>query len=168
MTAQKAPGDRATDGEGPAARRAFCGYCGLEADPGEDAVSRVCDRCGMGLLLRAASAAAPRAGEAFLVVDELMAIRALSREAEQLLGATETAVVGRPVTDVLAPAGRTRAASSVTAAIAAAMRQGAAETTVAMRPQGGFGPHFLARVVACEPGPAALVVVAERIPPPLG
>src|SRR4051812_34073584 len=83
----------------------FCGHCGRSPDPENEAqASRVCSKCGMGLLLQAPIETAPTPKDPFLVVDGSLTICALSRQAEKLLGVAETEVVNRHIADFLVPA----------------------------------------------------------------
>ncbi len=66
--------------------------------------TRVCPRCGMGLLLSAASDVAPTREDPFLVIDGALTIRAVSERAEELLGLAETEAVNEHVLNYLAPA----------------------------------------------------------------
>lgn len=145
----------------------FCGYCGEPPAPAAARAARVCERCQMGLLLCAAADAAPNAGEAFLVVDELLTIRAVSRDAERLLHQPETSLVSRQVGEVLAPAGVAPAAGSrLTALLASAARDGALvqePIRAAVRPSDAYGVRFGIRIVGCRPGPAALLVFEEAL-----
>ncbi|HEY5318468.1 MAG TPA: hypothetical protein VIJ20_10835, partial [Solirubrobacteraceae bacterium] len=84
----------------------FCGHCGTRpsatAAPATNA--RVCESCGLGLLLETAAATAPDAGGAFLVLDSSLSVCAVSRRAEKLLATTETDAVNHHVTELLVPA----------------------------------------------------------------
>jgi len=163
MTHREARDDRARDGKGSVRHRSFCGYCGEAADDVIRARTRVCDRCEMGLLLSAGDDSVPRPDEPFVVVDELMAVRAVSRNAEDLLGAAETALVGRHVGDLLVPAELMRTEPTLPRLIAQAMRSEEFGASAILRPRGDFGVRFAVRVVGCRPGPAALIVVTERL-----
>ena len=136
----------------------FCGYCAHPVEDAGSVTSRVCPRCSMGLLLGAPADVAPRPGDAFLVVDELLRIRAVSRAAERLLSSRERALVGRQVCEVLtsaevAPAGGV----TLPALIACAMRDETSRARAAIRPRDVYGIRFGACIAACRPGPAALL-----------
>ena len=148
--------------EGPVV--SFCGYCaarGSTRDGGEG--SRVCGECSMGLLLEAAAEVAPAAADPFVVVDGTMAVRAVSRSAERLLGISETTAVDRHVGDLLESVddepGRARGLGSAIAAATASDTVG----ELAVRPRAAFGVRWWARIAPCVPGPSALVVLVERI-----
>ena len=148
---------------------AFCGYCGVHASPDalESGKSRVCEHCRMGLLLSAEGGLAPTPGDAFLVVDEVLAVRALSARAEKLLDVPETAAVNRQVTELLAPADTSpQARASLPALLAQARLGGPAagdQLQVSVRPPDVFGVRYLARIGPCRPGPATLVVLTEDL-----
>ena len=86
---------------------AFCSHCGTRpTTPVNHAVpgSRVCGDCGLGLILEAAEDVAPHAGDAFLVLDRVLSVCAVSRGAEHLLATSEPDAVNRHVTELLMPA----------------------------------------------------------------
>ncbi len=154
--------------EGARPEATFCGYCGKEA-PGrapESTGSRVCEHCRMGLLLSAEAGIAPTPTDAFLVVDEVLAVRALSARAERLLDVPETAAVNRQVSALLVPADTSPQARASLPALIAQARVGgpaAGELQVSVRPPDVFGVRYLARIGPCRPGPATLVVLAEEL-----
>src|SRR6185437_2857745 len=59
--------------EAPAPLVAFCSHCGARPAAMPDGIaagrSRVCESCGLGLILESSADAAPSAGDAFLVLD---------------------------------------------------------------------------------------------------
>src|SRR5581483_2186473 len=79
----------------------FCSHCGERHGETD---SRVCPSCGLGLLLGAESKAAPRVGDAFLIVDRSLSVQALSATAEHKLGVRETQAINRHITELLIPA----------------------------------------------------------------
>jgi hypothetical protein len=147
-------------------RVTFCGYCatrfeGIAADPG----SRVCPVCTMGLLVQAAKDVVPHPDQAFVLVDEGLAVCGLSRRAERVLRINETMAVGRHVADLLADvqaAADIEPGRSFMDALAAAVH-GQARTEVALRPRRTSGARWWARIVPCEPRPAAMIVLTERL-----
>jgi len=149
----------------PAAPRvAFCGHCGKPPADGlvPQVGSRVCIRCNLGLLLDAPAAIAPKANEAFVVVDRALAVCGLSRRAEKVLGVREVDVVDRHVTDLLIPADAESAAGrphGLSAVLVAATLGSEEPATMVLRPADEFGVRFTARVGPCGPSPGALVVL---------
>lgn len=140
----------------------FCGHCA--AAPADAAVSetRVCERCGLGLILEAPPETAPTPQDAFMVVDSGLSVRALSRRCERLLGASEPDVVGRHLSDLLAPAdAETPAAHGLYGLLLVAATGAEEPTTVAVRPAGEFGVRFWARLSTCGPSTAALVLLFD-------
>lgn len=141
----------------------FCGHCGLPPAASVDgARSRVCGRCGLGLVLRAAADVAPRADDPFLVIDSTLSVCAVSARAEELLGTDETQAVHRHVSDFLVPADAN--ASSVdnllVALVDAACGSGQPRTAI-VRPRQEFGVRFRARIGPCGPPLAALLVLTD-------
>jgi hypothetical protein len=141
----------------------FCGHCGrppLEADI--QPASRVCTRCGLGLLLSAPPDAAPTPDDPFVLVDGQLSICALSRLAEQLLLTTETDVVNRHIGDLLVPADIEVGGPEALVNLLAHAARGEGQTHhVVLRPAQEFGIRFWARVGPCGPPRAALVVLAD-------
>src|SRR3712207_6311502 len=115
--------------------RTFCGYCGHPVEDDRARGSRVCPRCSLGLLITAPADVAPQPDDAFLVVDELVRIRAVSRTAERLLRSSEQALVGRQVGEVLTSA-EVAPTTGVTlsALIAHAVRDETSRASAAVRP----------------------------------
>jgi hypothetical protein len=121
----------------------------------------------MGLLLRAPSHSAPAEHETFLVVDDLLRIRAVSRGAERLLGIHETHLIDSQIGEVLAPAEATPDGSARLAALVARVASRAAPhegaQMIAVRPRDTFGVRYAARIGPCAPEPAVLIVLGERL-----
>lgn len=149
-----------TPAAGP--RAVFCSHC-AKAPPGgvaPDVGSRVCTSCGLGLLLEAAPALAPGPRDAFLVVDRSLAVHALSRRAEKLLGLREIDALDKHVTDLLVPADAEAAGPHHLSALLVEAATGADEVTdTVVRPAEEFGVRFAARVGPCGPAPGALMVL---------
>jgi hypothetical protein len=124
--------------------------------------SRVCARCGLGLMVSAPPDAAPTAADPFLLVDGQLSICAVSRLAEELLLTSETEVVNSHIGDLLVPADiEVSGPESLVNLIVHAAR-GAGETHhVVLRPAKEFGIRFWARIAPCGPPRAALVVLAD-------
>jgi hypothetical protein len=138
----------------------FCGYCGAPPFEAQPPASRICGRCEMGLLLRADPRLAPGGGDAFVVVDERLLVRAVSQGAEELLGTNEPSAVHRLVSELVrgitadgapdAPLGRLLAD-------AAAGELVLAETLVGL--VADPGRRLRAVLGPCGPPPAALLVL---------
>lgn len=141
----------------------FCGHCGLPPKPAAQATkSRVCGHCGLGLVLRAASDVAPALDEPFLVVDATLSVCAVSARAEALLGIDETAAVNKHVADFLVPADANAPSAANLLALLVDVASGAGERrTAVVRPRQEFGVRFHARVGACGPPHAALLVLTS-------
>jgi PAS domain-containing protein len=143
---------------------AFCGHCGRPPEPTSDAqpASRVCRRCGLGLVLQAPKGVAPQAGEPFLVVDSRLEVCAVSRKAEDLLGVAETHAVNRAIAEFLIPAEAesSRPEDLLAQLVTAATSQEDAHTVV-VRPVGEFGVRYRARIGPCGPPRAALIVLGD-------
>jgi len=138
----------------------FCSHCGTRpAPPGPSGSSRVCGECGLGLILEAGADVAPRAGDAFLVLDRTLAVCAVSRAAERLLAVSEPDAVNRHVTDLLMPAAAEECDDGLAVAVTWAARgEGGTRTTV-VRPANTFGIRLTARITSCGPPRAALLVL---------
>jgi len=143
--------------------RLFCGHCGEEPGPGRRPAgdSRVCEHCGLGLLLEASPEAAPHPRDPFLVADAGQTVCAVSRHAEELLGVSEPDAVNRPLSDLVVPADLANpAAYSLSAAVVAAATAASEPIQIAVRPTETFGVRFWARIASCGPPTAALLVIA--------
>jgi PAS domain-containing protein len=140
----------------------FCGHCAAPA-PGGDAPApnaRVCQSCGLGLLLETREDVAPEADDAFLVVDSSLRVHALSERAEDLLGVREDLVVNRPLAELLVPADAEGSSqSAIAAAVADAVGSSDRPSYSFVRPWNTFGVRVRARIVACGPPRAALIVL---------
>jgi PAS domain-containing protein len=140
----------------------FCGHCAAAPSGVDLKQTRVCDHCGLGLVLEAPPDTAPTPEDAFMVVDSGLAVRALSRRCERLLGLSEPDAVGRHLSDLLSPAdAETPAAHGFYGLLLVAATGGSEPTTVAVRPAGEFGVRFWARVSTCGPSTAALVLLFD-------
>jgi hypothetical protein len=143
--------------------RWFCSRCGTAwPDPSTTAQpSRVCEDCGLGLMLQTRADAAPGPGEPFIVVDSSLAVQAVSGGAEAALAVREPHAVNRHITELLIPADAEARAPGfcLAAAITAAAAGDAAPSTVWVRPTKTFGVRLRARIAACGPPRAALLVL---------
>jgi hypothetical protein len=148
------------EGERPlgASAVSFCGHCGARPAQRSER-SRVCPQCGLGLLLQAEPELAPPRGGAFLVLDEALAVCAVSQGAERLLAISEPSAVNRHVTELLEPAESERhARTSLAAAIFRAARGESEPLPVTVRPARTFGVRMRVRIGPCWPRGAALLV----------
>jgi hypothetical protein len=148
--------------EAPAPLVSFCSHCGTRPahPPAAGSGSRVCGACGLGLILESRADMAPHAGEAFLVLDQSLAVCAVSEAAERLLAANEPDVVNRHVSDLLMPAdAEEKNGASLSTAVAWAARGDGAVRTAVVRPANTFGIRLTARISSCGPPRAALVVL---------
>src|SRR4051812_17816004 len=124
----------------------FCTHCG--ALSGETS-ARVCDTCGLGVVLTCEPGILPRPGAAFLVVKSDLRISAASAAVEPLLGDPE-ALVGEPVLDLVSgdpalPRWLARAAMGSRRVTRVALRRGARRIN--------------GRVASCGSPAAALLVL---------
>jgi hypothetical protein len=138
----------------------FCGHCGAtSAIETPVPVARVCGACGLGMLLEARSDVAPGVDDAFLVVDSSLSVQAISRRAERALSVREQRAVSRHVTELLVPAGvEDQRTHGLAVAITRAAGGEQAPARVFVRPASTFGVRLQARIAACGPAPAALLV----------
>lgn len=142
----------------------FCGSCGRSPLAEEDSSTRVCGRCGMGIVLAANAEAAPRPDDAFLVVDGKLNVCAVSAAAEELLGVQEIFAVDRPLGELLQPADAEALGAEplIHSVIAAASDPGPPQSAV-VRPAGEFGVRYAVRVGACGPPTAAVLVLRDGV-----
>jgi hypothetical protein len=151
----------APEREAPTPVVPFCSHCGTRPAPARiSPSSRVCAACGLGLILEARADVAPKAGDAFVVLDRALAVCAVSEAAERLLAANEPDVVNRHVSDLLMPAaaeGTTGENLSMSVAWAA-RGDGGVRTTI-VRPANTFGIRLTARITSCGPPQAALLIL---------
>jgi hypothetical protein len=81
----------------------FCSRCGHPSDLPADRPlhgARVCERCGMGMLLTCSRDAMPGEAAAFLIATFDMRVSAVSQAGERIFGAEQT-LVGMPVLDLI-------------------------------------------------------------------
>jgi hypothetical protein len=141
----------------------FCGHCGERFGESDDEpMARVCPACELGVLLHTTEDVAPNPGDAFLIVDSSLSVQAVSGRAESALGVNEYQAVNRHITELLIP-GDTEAAAAGSLAVAisrAAAGDDGDGARVAVRPSNTFGVRMLARIAACGPPRAALLVLS--------
>jgi hypothetical protein len=145
----------------------FCGHCAAPAqgDAPPAPTARVCRSCGFGLLIETRSDAMPERSDAFVIVDASMRVHGLSQQAEQLLGLREDVAVNRPLTELLVPAdAESTSGSALSAAVADAVSSGIEPLHAFVRPANTFGVRVRARIVACGPPRAALIVLEGNRP----
>ena len=144
----------------PQPQQTFCGHCG--AEPETDLHGRVCESCGLGVLLTANADAAPRPGEPFMIVDGALCVCALSQVAEELLGVQETEAVNRHLSEFLVPAdAEASSADNLMDLVINAASSGSETRVAVVRPPDEFGVRFRAQVGACGPPRAALLVLSD-------
>jgi hypothetical protein len=94
------------------------------------------------------------------VLDRSLSVCAVSRGAERLLATCEPDVVNRHVTDLLVLAdAEEEGGESLSLAVAWAARGDGTTRTTVVRPANTFGIRLTARIAACGPPRAALVVL---------
>jgi hypothetical protein len=137
-------------------RAHFCGHCG--APPVTLPAPRVCNRCGLGLVLEADAELAPAPGAAFLTVDRALTVCGMSDAAESLLHITEVDAVDRPLSEFLISADGGGSAHSLVALILGAMSDTHSGEVAIVQPPDEFGVRFRVRIGSCGPPQAALLV----------
>ena len=148
----------------------FCGHCAAPSPNGAPPAptARVCNSCGLGLLLEAREDAVPSARDAFLVVDSALLVQAMSREAQALLAMTEELAIDTPVGELLVPADAESGRTGFAAAIAMAADGQDPDTARSfVRPWNTFGVRLRAKIATCGPPRAALIVLENGRPPAL-
>jgi PAS domain-containing protein len=140
----------------------FCGHCGRRPEEESASASRVCPRCGMGLLLQAPTDVVPKTNDPFLVVDGSLNVCAVSRLAEKMLGISETEAVNRHIGELLVPGDSEAPASeNLGPVLQWAARGDAPAQSIVVRPANTFGVRYWARIGPCGPPQAALLVLAD-------
>jgi hypothetical protein len=144
----------------PKPQTTFCGHCG--AEPDGDAFGRVCESCGLGVLLSANADVAPGPSAPFMIVDGSLCVCAVSRVAEELLGTEETDAVNRHLSEFLVPADAEAAGGDNLMDLVINAASDTSEARVAVvRPPDEFGIRFRVQVGACGPPRAALLVLSD-------
>jgi PAS domain-containing protein len=118
----------------------------------------------MGLLLQADRQLAPAPGDAFVVTDDELAVRAVSQGAEQLFGRSEPSVIHRPLAELLFGVDTDSHGLPELPRLLRAAAAGESEIveTVVVRATGAR-EHLKATVGACGPPAAALLVIGDRV-----
>jgi hypothetical protein len=140
----------------------FCSRCGHPSEePAQrpDVRGRVCDRCGMGMLLTCSRDALPGEAAAFLIATFDLSVSAVSRAGERIFGA-EQSLVGMPLLDLLgSPLGNDQFARHC----AQAAQRACDPVVMPVRLHARKGAPRLgtlaARVATCGPPRAALITV---------
>ena len=144
----------------PRPQKTFCGHCGEE--PSGDIHGRVCESCGLGVLLSANADAAPGPNDPFMIVDGSLCVCAVSRVAEELLGTDETEAVNRHLSEFLVPADAEASGPENLMDLVINAASDTSEAHVAVvRPPDEFGIRFRVQVGACGPPRAALLVLSD-------
>jgi hypothetical protein len=142
----------------------FCGYCGAPPPETDEPMTSttVCRSCELGVILTTSKLVAPQVGEPTLVIDGALSICAVSQAAEELLVVEEPDVVNKHIAELLVPAdAETRGLDNLISLVVSAARGDVPVHTAVVRPAGMFGVRYLARVGACGPSTAALVVLSD-------
>jgi hypothetical protein len=144
----------------PRPQKTFCGHCGEK--PSTDIHGRVCESCGLGVLLSANADAAPGPNAPFMIVDGSLCVCAVSRVAEELLGTDETEAVNRHLSEFLVPADAEASGPENLMDLVINAASDTSEAHVAVvRPPDEFGIRFRVQVGACGPPRAALLVLSD-------
>ena len=144
----------------PRPQKTFCGHCGEE--PSSDIHGRVCESCGLGVLLTTNADAAPGPNDPFMIVDGSLCVCAVSRVAEELLGTDETEAVNRHLSEFLVPADAEAAgADNLMDLVINAASDRSDPHVAVVRPPDEFGIRFRVQVGACGPPRAALLVLSD-------
>jgi hypothetical protein len=140
----------------------FCSHCGERLDASSPRpIPRVCPTCELGLLLQTDTCAAPEPDDAFLIVDSSLSVQAVSARAESQLGIREQQAINRHVTELLIPGDAQASSGSLAVAITRAAGGDATDGRFGVRPSHTFGVRLLARIAACGPPLAALLVLDQ-------
>jgi diguanylate cyclase (GGDEF)-like protein len=146
----------------------FCGHCGNRCP--QEEISRVCVRCGLGVLISAPADGAPERGDPFLILDDRMRVAAVSKHAQALLGISEDWSLDRHVDEFLAPADPGDHAPDAIASTLSGSGYSSGSGTERTAPRdirarlrtiGGERVLFRVRSAPCGPPSATLVVLAE-------
>ena len=141
----------------------FCTRCGepAESPPVDESplsAPRVCETCGMGVLLSCTREALPGARAAFLVATVELKVSAVSIGAEEIFG-PEQVVIGSDLLDLVAsPMGDAHFAKAVTGA-AVRSREPVVMPVKGVGDEAAKAGMLAARVSTCGPPRAALVTV---------
>jgi hypothetical protein len=151
----------------------FCTYCGRPPRGAwREPPLRVCSHCKLGMVLRTFPDAAPGSSEPFVIVDEQVMVQAISRHAETVLMVDEPAGVGVALDRFLLSDDDDRSGLVLARLVKLVTGGGAPAQAPALRTVGDPRIHFHARISACGPPLAALLVLkpmqAGETPSPNG
>ena len=141
----------------------FCSRCGEAGEPPPPRgrplrERRVCEACGMGVLLSCARAALPGMGAAFLIATADLTVSAVSSAGEMLFGLEED-LLGVPLTSLVkATGGRDRLERTVATA-ALRNRPPTVLTLRGLTPNTREAGLLAARISTCQPPRGALITV---------
>lgn len=113
-------------------------------------------------MLEARAEIVPSDQDAFLMIDASLLIQGVSQRAEELLAVEEEFAINRPVGELLVAAdAEAGGPGSFSGAIADAVAGGEAFVSKFVRPWNTFGVRMRARIGACGPPRAALIVLEQ-------
>jgi hypothetical protein len=139
---------------------AFCSYCGYPPGAGwHQRPERVCTRCKLGVVLRTLPDAAPRSSDPFVIVDERLAVRGISRQAETVLLVDEPAAADIPLNEFLVSDSGPPGDVELARLVALAAGGAGPRLTLTLRTVGDAPLRFRARITSCGPPLAALLVL---------
>jgi hypothetical protein len=151
----------AAEGEERARPIRFCSRCGQPSeDPprGVRSGPRVCDHCGMGLMLTCSRDALPGTGAAFAIVTFELALSAVSESGERIFG-PERELVGAHLLDMItSPVGDVQLARAVGRAAQRASEPVVMPVRLRSERASQVGT-MAARIATCGPPRAALLTV---------
>jgi hypothetical protein len=139
----------------------FCSRCGQPSEEPKgrpDLRGRVCDHCGMGMMLTCGRDAMPGAGAAFVIVNFDLSVSAVSDEGEKFFGAEQHAVGGQLLDLVTSPLGDDQLARTV----GQAAQRACDPVVMPVRLRASVTARMAtlaARIATCGPPRAALVTV---------
>ena len=140
----------------------FCSRCGhpSEAEAGRlQPGARVCERCGMGMLLTCARDAMPGEAAAFLIATFDMRVSAVSQAGERIFGG-EQSVVGMQVLDLIcSPLGDDQLGRYVAQAAQRECDAVVMPVRLSGRRESAKVGTLAARIATCGPPRAALITV---------
>jgi hypothetical protein len=140
----------------------FCSRCGHpseEPPKRPDLRGRVCERCGMGMMLTCSREALPGDAAAFLISTHELGVSAVSEAGERVFG-PEQHLVGTPVLDVIhSPLGNDQLARHLGTAAQRACDPVVMPVRLRSEPDSQRVGTMAARIATCGPPRAALVTV---------